>query len=265
MNIVRSFVLAMILAAFALTSATPAKAAGRSEFVSHVYNSVVLLYSQSEDGGQHMRCTATAYRALDKNAGYRFASASHCVPGTNAREQQTIKYFITTDSVGSKTFIPAVLIAAGDKSIGDDFSIFEVKTDLKFDVMPLGDSDKVILGEKVIDVASPFGLGKQYFEGYVSMLLLDRPPLDAGDVQWTNVMLVFIGSGPGSSGSAVISEDQKAIIGFLVGGVNANIGAIVVPVSKFKAFENAVNNGTYKKSQKSQKSHEESDESLDKI
>ncbi len=100
----------------------------------------------------------------------------------------------------------------------------------------------------MLNIASPFGLGKQLFVGYVSLAHVDRPKMDLNEVQWTDVMMVNIGGGPGSSGSAIVSEDQKAIVAFLVGSFNSgNVGAICIPVNKFKAFENAVVDKTYKK------------------
>ena len=231
-----------------------------NEFVQHVYDSVVLLYGQDESGGMKMRCTATAYEQLADKSGYRFATASHCVSGKTEKEQKAQKYFVTTDEAGAKTFLSAVLIEAGDKTVGDDFAIFETKTTLQFTVTPLGDSDKLALGDRVINIASPFGLGKQYFEGYMSNLKLDRPPLDAGSVQWSDVMLVEIGSAGGSSGSAIVSENQHAIVGFLVGGTNSTIGAIIIPVSRFKAFEVAVKAGKYHKTKKSDEEAGKTDE-----
>lgn len=218
----------------------------KSQFATRVFNAVTLLYSQDEEGGLHMHCTATAYSK--KADTYRFVSAAHCVPGSTDEQQADIHFFVTADTNGAtKNFIPAKLLKAGDKDAGDDFSIFEVTTKENFEVIPLGDSATITQGAPVIDVASPLGLGKQYFEGYVSAPKLDRPKLDAGEVVWKDVMLVQIGSGPGSSGSAVVSLDQHAIIAFLVGGFNANIGAICVPVSTFKKFEATVDAGKYKK------------------
>ena len=212
---------------------------------STVYQAVTLLYEQDNSGGMHMLCTATAYRKI--TAGYRFATASHCVSGESEEEEQSIHFYITADPKGAKTFIPAKLLKAGNKDSGDDFSIFEVSTDVLFPVIPLGDDTKVAAGNAVVNVASPLGLGKQFFLGYVSCPKVDRPVLDAGAVKWADIMLVMIGSGPGSSGSAIVSKDQRAIVGFLVGGFDANIGAIVVPVSRFKAFEEKVDKGTYKR------------------
>lgn len=222
----------------------------KQEFAQQVYNSVVLLYGQTPDGGMQMRCTATAYKVVKKEGKdmTRFVSAAHCVSGDTDEEQKQQKYFVTSDALGSKTFIPASLVEAGDKKKGDDFSIFEVEGS-KFPVVALGDNSKVTVAEPVIDVSAPLGLGRLYFEGYVSSVKVDRPPVNAGDVQWNDVMIVSIGGGPGSSGSCVVSLEQHAVIGFLVGSFgNGNIGFIVVPVNKFKAFEDAVDKGTYKKS-----------------
>lgn len=234
-----------------------AQSDARQEYLNHVNSSVALLYSQDNNGGMAMLCTATAYKKIDKtdkqSAGYRFVSASHCVAGDTDDEQKNgTKYYISFDATGSKDFIPASVVAAGDRKKGDDFSIFFVASDKVIPVTPLGDESTLKVDDKVIDVAAPLGLGKQFFEGYISNLLLDRPQLEADGVNWRSVMLVKIGGGPGSSGSAVVSDDQKAIIGFLVGSFNqGDIGMIIMPVSKFKAFEKAVDNGTYKKEKKS--------------
>ena len=244
-------ILLSLVLSFSTLAQKTSVAQAHKEFVQEVYNSVVLLYGQDESGGMKMTCTATAYEQLVDKSGYRFVSAAHCVSGKTDKEQKAQKYYITTDNAGEKVFLGAVLIEAGDKSIGDDFSIFEVKTTRVFSTIPLGNSESLTVGDKIINVASPYGLGKQYFEGYISNIKLDRPPLDAGQVHWTDVMLIEVGSAGGSSGSAIISEDQRAIVGFLVGGTQSTIGAICIPVNRFKDFEKAVKAGTYKKSKAS--------------
>ncbi len=188
-------------------------------------DSVVILYTQDDAGDMHMTCTATAYRKTD--SGYRFVSAAHCVPGDRDFEQKQIKFFVTADKASLKSFVEVSLIEAGDKQVGDDFAIFEAETDAVFTVTPLGDSASVKQGDSMLNIASPFGLGKQLFVGYVSLAHVDRPKMDLNEVQWTDVMMVNIGGGPGSSGSAIVSEDQKAIVAFLVGSFNSgNVGAM---------------------------------------
>lgn len=244
--------LAAVLALLSCGGARADRQETKQEFVQRVYSSVVLLYGQTPDGGMKMRCTATAYKRVEKDGvkKTRFVSAAHCVEGDTDEEQAKQKFFITADSDGAKTFVPAALVRAGDKKKGDDFSIFEVDGE-KFSFIPVGDSKSLKIGDDIVDVSSPFGLGKIYFSGYIGSTHVDRPPLDAGDVEWNNVMIVEIGGGPGSSGSAIVSVEQKAIVAFVVGSFNGgNIGMIAIPVDKFKAFEAAVDAGTYKKTPK---------------
>lgn len=232
----------------------------------HLTKAVTLLYEQTEDGGQRMLCTATAYRVMpavvtkqdgsevaagDQLHRYRFASAAHCVSGDDDVEIKGSKYFITSDSAGEKTFIPAKLIESGDKQTGDDFSIFEATTTQIFEIVPLGNEKLDAVGDRVINVASPLGLGRQYFEGYISSLTLDRPKFNGGEVSWHDAYLVAIGGGPGSSGSAIVSVKQGAIVGFLVGQFErGQVGFIIIPVSQFKTFEAKVDAKTYKKTPK---------------
>jgi hypothetical protein len=243
-SLVMLAMLSLSTPALAQKNVAPIAVGPNASLITNTYQSVVLLYSEDPEGGMHFHCTATAYRKTDK--GYRFVSAGHCVSGSRDVDQKEQKFFVSNDA-STKSFIPVKLIQVGDKDRGDDFSIWEAETKEVFVVTPLGDNDKILMGSEVIDIASPLGLGKQYFVGYVSSPHVDRPPLDAGEVKWHDVMLVMIGSGPGSSGSAIVSVDQKSIVGFLVGGTPANIGAIVVPVNSFKTFESLVDAGKYKK------------------
>jgi S1-C subfamily serine protease len=221
---------------------------GEKTLAAKVSKSVVLLYEQDEAGGMTMLCTGTAYRKIDK--GYRFVSAAHCVSGDDDDEQSEIHFFVTADN-HQKTFIPVTLIRAGDKDRGDDFSIFEAVTEEVFEVTPLGDESTLQAGDAVLDISGPHGLGKMTYFGYVTTVKVDRPQLDAHEVKWNNPMIVSIGGGPGSSGAAIVSLDQKAIVGFFVGEFSSgDSGGIVVPVSQFKKFEGAVDAKTYIKKPK---------------
>jgi hypothetical protein len=231
----------------------------RKAEIDHLYDSVALLYTQDDAGDMRMTCSVTAF-ATKPYAGsatvnhpitYRFVSAAHCVPGKTDRQQKLQKFYISADSKGTKAYLPAVLVEVGDKTAGDDFSLFDVTTSEKFEVTPLGDSSILQLGDPVIDISGALGMGKQFFQGYISETHLDRPPLNAGVVQWTDIMMVQIGGGPGSSGSTIVSSTQHAIVGFLVGiEPNGDIGKICIPVAKFAAFVRAVDAGTYAKSKR---------------
>lgn len=252
----RKAIAALLLVLGLLASpVTRAQAVPKAD-IHNLYNSVALLFTQDEAGDMRMTCTVTAFEKTpvpnSSKSTYRFVSAAHCVNGTTDAQQKLQKFYISADTKGTKAYLPAKLIETGDKAMGDDFSLFEVETAEEFAVTALGDDSKLALGDKVINIAGALGMGKQYFEGYVSESRLDRPPLNAGVVQWTDVMLIQIGGGPGSSGSAIVSVTQDAIVGFLVGSdAMGDIGKLCVPVTKFEAFVKAVDAGTYKKTKKS--------------
>ena len=252
---VAALALALLIAPQARAQKAPAPVT--TSLNQNVYDSVVLLYLQDSAGDMRMACTATAFDSRpstdQSKSVYRFVSAAHCVEGNDDAQQKLQKFYISSDANGEKSYLAAKLIEAGDKTQGDDFSLFEVTTATKFVVTPLGDETTLKSGDNVVNVAGAMGFGKQFFQGYVSEVHMDRPPLDAGVVQWTDVMLVEVGGGPGSSGSAIVSTDQKAIIGFLVGDAGVDVGKICVPVSKFKKFVSLVDSGKYKKSKASDK------------
>jgi S1-C subfamily serine protease len=218
---------------------------GSQDLVKQTYNSTALLYRQTESGGMEMTCTATAFEKTDK--GYRFASASHCVSEADKLHERVevlkTRFYLTFDEKADKKFYPATLEMAGYQPKGDDFSILSIETTDTVSIVPLGDEHLDESGSEVVNIASPNGLGKQIFHGYISSLYLDRPIVEE-DINWQGVMLLQIQAGPGSSGSAIVSVKQSAIVGFIVGLYGEN--RFVMPVSRFKAFRQAVLDGKYK-------------------
>lgn len=202
---------------------------------SKVMRSVGLLYSQTEEGSMRMRCTTTAY-AKEHN-GYMFVSAAHCVGDDDVQHERSAdatktSFYITFDEKKVKKFYLAKPLLVGYQHRGEDFSVFHVDTNEEWTTIPLGDEQKAKEGTSIINVASPLGLGKQMFRGTISSLDLDRPIIE-NDINWQHSMLLSIQAGPGSSGSALVAEDQEAIVGFLVGTIGGN-NIVGIPVSRFK-------------------------------
>lgn len=246
LSIILSLVIAHPPSLFAQT-----KAPVNQALASRAMRSVGLLYSQDSSGGMDMRCTVTAFDKV--RGGYLFVSAAHCVGEDNkahekSAETENTPFFITYDERGTKTFFPAVVRGVGYQSKGDDFAIFFVESKADWPTIPLGDEGKVDVEKPettaFINVASPLGLGKQLFRGTISSVYLDRPIVQ-GDINWKGTMLLSTQSGPGSSGSTLISEEQEAIVGFLVGTIGGN-NVVGIPVSRFKKFQSDVKGGKYK-------------------
>lgn len=235
-----------------LVFATPASALDAKDktFVEQAKRAVGLLYSQDEAGGLHMRCTATAFEAV-KGEGYNFVTAAHCVGSDDTQKERSASpydtsFFITFDERGAeKKFYPAAPAFVGYQSRGEDFAVFSVKTKETWPTVALGDEKAIADGAAYWNIASPLGLGRQVFDGVVSSVYLDRP-LIQGDINWKGTLVLQqTGVNGGSSGSALISKDQRAIIGFLVGAVGGST-IIAIPVSRFKSVYSAVLDGKYK-------------------
>ena len=233
------------------------------DLVEKAKNAVALLYSQDESGGMQMHCTATNYESFSRDVkdekgkvttvkGYHFVSAAHCVGSDNVDKEKSASpintsFYLTFDEAKKETkkFYPTTVSFVGYQHRGEDFASFEVITDEKWVTVPIGDEKKEHEGSSFINVASPLGLGKQVFYGTISNLYLDRPIIE-GDINWKGTLVIQMsGVGGGSSGSALIADDQEAIVGFLVGTIGGNT-IIAIPASQFTAVKKAVDEKKYK-------------------
>jgi hypothetical protein len=210
-----------------------------------------VLYTQSLDGGMRMLCTATVFEAFVRDArpGYLLATAAHCVAMDDIVKQKVLvsggSFFISFDWPEDKIFHPVHVEAAGYQSRGDDFAVLHVYTEEDWTVLEVGDMSKVEVTEDVLNVAAPMGLGLQVITGHISLISLDRPVKGQG-LNWQFAMLANLASGPGASGSTIISVKQEKIIGFVVGNISGNPTTVVLPVSRFSQFVQAARTGRYR-------------------
>ena len=217
-------------------------------------NATALLYSQDEHGGMKMHCTATANarsRETDSSAWvYRFISAAHCIGPDDTQKERVaraspIPFYITFDESDQKMFYRATATAIGYQHRGDDFAVFSVTAAADWPLIPIGDERKEEEGNEVLNIASPLGLGRQVFHGHITKLELDRPVID-GDINWRGSVLIQVpGSAGGSSGSAIISVKQQAIVAFLVGTIGGTT-MTAIPASRFTDFLQRVAEGRYR-------------------
>ena len=211
-------------------------------------DAVALLYSQSASGTMDMHCTATAYQKTP--TGYLFVSAAHCIGSDDRQKEKSARsdkpFYITFDEVKTmKKFYPARIVWVGYQHRGEDLLVLSVDTTEKWPTIPIGDEKVLADGAAILNVASPLGLGKQVFHGIIASLFLDRPVIE-GDINWTGSMVLQLaGVGGGSSGSAIISEEKEAIVGFLVGIIGGST-IIGIPASRFHAVQRAIDAKTYR-------------------
>ena len=214
-------------------------------YIEHTfYPATALLYSQTDDGQMRFRCTATAIEKTAK--GYTFATASHCgckedTDKEISKAEKTF-FFITGDDAGNKDFMAAKPAGCGYRHEGDDFMLFSVETEKTFPVVVLGADPKML--DSLVNVASPLGLGKQVFFGSVSSPILNRP-VQVDDINWTGVVLLqMFGVDGGSSGSAVVCVDTKAVCAFVVGSIDKTT-MVAMPVSRLIKLRKELADGTY--------------------
>lgn len=221
------------------------------QFEKNVYAAVALFYAQLEDGTFKQLCTATAFERSDKT--YKFVTAAHCVAEDNVLHERVevvrVRFLTTFDEEGEKGIVPAKLLAVGYQHNGDDLAVFEVQLKKEIPIIPLA-AKNAIRGERIVNVASPLGLGKQLFRGYVSSSKLDRPMIsEKAGINWEGATLLDINVGPGSSGSAVVSPKQGGIVGILVGTIgsqSSTFNVVAIPIEQFHKFWNAAKVGKYK-------------------
>jgi len=229
---------------------TPVFATNDHAWIEKAKMAVGILYSQQEDGGMRMHCTSTAFDKTEN--GYLFVTAAHCIGSDDSTKEHSANpysksFFISFDETGSnaKKFWPASPIFVGYQSRGEDFAVFKVLSNESWPTIALGNESTLSDGAQYWNVASPLGLGRQIQEGIISNMSLDRPIM-SGNINWKGTLVLQqAGVGGGSSGSPLISKEQKKIVGFLVGTIGSNT-IVAIPVSRFLAVQNAVAKDAYK-------------------
>lgn len=221
--------LAIILAAASLFTSLPSSAQKpqpatvAAPFAQRLYNATALLYQREAKGGLNFRCTATNF--LKTDVGYYAVTAKHCVHSDE-------KYFLVFDEDSDRPYIKADVLFTTDDT---DVAVLGYFSKENLPVIPLGDEKLESIGSPVVNVSSPLGLGKLYFDGHIAaMTLRDRVQADGVP----DPMVLQLPAAGGASGSAVCSPAQEAIIGIVVmiyipdnGG---SIATTAVPVSQVK-------------------------------
>ena len=230
-----------LLLAFVCSMLLLAQPAAAKSFVEKAKDATAILYSQSASGGMRMHCTATVFEAHERDGkkGYLLVTAAHCVAVDNLITSKVkvsgASFFISFDNEPKQVFHPVHVEGAGFQSRGDDFAVLHAFTDEEWEVLELGDVSSLKPMDEVLNVSAPAGLGLQVLKGQITLVSINRPVKTRG-LNWQSAMLVNLSSGPGSSGSAVVSIDQEKIVGFVVGGIAGNPTTVVLTVNRFRLF-----------------------------
>ena len=225
---------------------------GTSSLEDEMLESSALLYGMNSSGDMRFTCTGMVYERDKKNPKIvRVITNSHCVSEDNTNKQRVVlapnPWYLLFKEDTTQQYHQAKVVAAGYMTRGDDFAILEAELDAEIPMIPLAEKDGLV-GESVCMVGGPYGLGKQLFRGHITMANLKRA-IVGRHLNWEGTTLLQISSGPGASGSSIVSVQRRAIVAILVGriGLRGGIPSIVaMPISRFHAFRKAIKNGTYR-------------------
>ncbi|PIT88081.1 MAG: hypothetical protein COU29_03645 [Candidatus Magasanikbacteria bacterium CG10_big_fil_rev_8_21_14_0_10_36_32] len=210
-------------------------------------NATALLYFENKSGGMDFYCTATAFERVGHY--YKFLTAAHCVSSDDTVNKMVRikpgKWYINFDMPNNNEFHRANVLAAGYMSDGDDVAVLGAYLDDFNPIINLSQEDAVI-GERIINIAGPRDLGKQLIRGNISQVTPGRGSF------LSDRIMIQIHSGGGSSGSAIISQNKKAIVGVLVAGFGGFFQmepfydvTVAVPIGKFHRFWAAIKANNY--------------------
>jgi Trypsin-like peptidase domain len=239
-RVVAHVALSAILVLAPLTNALAVSHKFSSKLARQAYDATGTLYAISpKDGKVHRLCTIWNVKKIAD--GYEAVSASHCATVADEYPKGDLTFSVSYDDPQTNDDghiipvdrVPARLIAFGNDNAADDVSLWDIETKEKLPVLPLGESNDLAIGEKVLNASIPFeGIDKSVYTGYISQTALKStvPILDG------KIHTEIAGTGPGSSGSAILSVKQKAVVGILVLGAQDEVTTLCVPVDVLKEF-----------------------------
>ena len=111
-----------------------------------------------------------------------------------------------------------------------DVALLKIDADKKFKPATFGDSNDIMIGEPIIAVGNPFGMGFTVTSGIVSAL--DRSAISDGPSKYTNMIQFDAAINPGNSGGALINIAGE-VIG-IVSSAKTDAGGMsfAIPISK---------------------------------
>jgi S1-C subfamily serine protease len=161
-------------------------------------------------------------------------------------------YLLTNNHVVENAASITVRDTSGNKYKGTlvgrdaDSDIAVVSIDAKLPIIPLGDSAKLVVGQTVVAIGSPFGLEHTVTSGVVSALGRSLPDFTAdnnGSYPLVDVIQTDAAINPGNSGGALVDR-QGQLIGintaiYSESGASGGIG-FAIPVSAATRVANAL-------------------------
>jgi hypothetical protein len=201
--------------------------------------SIGTLYQRELSGTLRMTCTASIVEGeqVGVDAPLALLTAAHCVNRDLMKDDDTgrtmtrAEFLVTFDE---QEFYTVRLSRVGRTDRGYDAAVLYFSSRAP-EIAPLhlGSWDTVTVGDRIRNYANPMGIGMQAFEGYISMMRLERP-VEGTNIYWRDNAVAIVPGAGGSSGSLILNADGE-VVGILVGVIQASMGTpfvVFVPVWK---------------------------------
>ena len=167
-------------------------------------------------------CTGTVIRQLSETQ-YVGLSTGHCI------DWKDEKNYYVGSTVESEPVLHNIQIVKSENDDRYDYVVFVFHSVRELPVINVSKKGGIpAIGTKVMNVNFAKGVGKQYTHGEVN-----SEPLDDDRMERKQRFLITNGMGPGSSGSAIVSEETHEIIGLCEFGFpGTQMGTGVIPTGK---------------------------------
>ena len=205
---VYSFILAVSLSLVPLSQARQIRPP--KGFDGKVYKGSLALYASSEQIGVTDKFICSAQVIAKVQGGYELLSAGHCTPANTQELPSDMTFKVATDL--GESLMPVTLVAAKMEE-PVDWAVYYFPTNKDFPVIPLGDEGDIRINDKTVDVNYSLALAKEVSLGVVSSTVQAQ-----GDMKGFFEVTQF--DSHGASGSSVISERTKKVIGIVIAGVD---------------------------------------------
>ncbi|MFH1076211.1 MAG: trypsin-like peptidase domain-containing protein, partial [Pseudomonadota bacterium] len=153
---------------------------------------------------------------------------------TNNHVVENARQILVTLSGGQKT--EAKLVG---KDPSSDLAVIKIPKEYVTNVVKLGDSDKIKIGQKAIAIGNPFGLSQTLTTGIISALNREIKTQEGTSIE--NLMQTDAAINPGNSGGPLLNSNGE-VIGintaiFTLSGGSQGIG-FAIPISHAKDIAN---------------------------
>ena len=171
----------------------------------------------------------SAISVAETRDGYYLLADGHCFVD---KDKPNLKYYVSEESIDDPT-LQTVTIEKYANTPKFDYAVLHLQTPREYPVFRVSFDDLPAVDTPVINVNFSFGLTKQTARGFIASGIMKGDEGGTHCGMCPGRYIATLGIRPGASGSAVIDEDTREVIG-LVEGVFPGfaIGTIVMPMGK---------------------------------